>query len=195
MTILKQSVISLTSAQVFPGFLFSPQIRQPRDGEPRYRSCRGSGRQTVRRRPREKARERRPSVCKSLGLSVVSTTKADSHFVLICWPIMMRNEQGDRREGRGDERECWTSAFRSLGSGLDRHKHPFCQTETPAVLQMGSVIWSHLVYNVRPQNSPSLFDAIIWKSRKRSTPLLLAAVEVPSFSVCVCNSSRGIILE
>lgn len=23
----------------------------------------------------------------------------DSHFVLICWPIMMKNEQGNRKEG------------------------------------------------------------------------------------------------
>lgn len=45
----------------------------------------------------------RPPAGKSLGLSVVSTTKADSHSVLICWPIMMKNEQGNHREGRGRE--------------------------------------------------------------------------------------------
>lgn len=149
--------------QVFPCFLFSVQIRQPWDWEPRYCRCRDSRRQTVRQRPREKAKER-PPVGKSLGLSVVSTTKADSHFVLICWPIMMKNEQGNHRVGPGREgmlNICFQKFWFWVELGWT--EYPFCQIETPAVPQMGSVIWSHLVYYVWPQKSLSLFDPIIWK--------------------------------
>lgn len=77
-------------------------------------------------RKQERKRER-PPVGKSLELSAVSTTKADSHFVLICWPIMMKNEQGNHREGvrgtRGNAEHLLSEVW-ALGWSLDGHKYP-----------------------------------------------------------------------
>ena len=99
----------------------------------------------------------------------------------------MNRATTERVQGMRGNAEHLLSEVSALGLSLDGHKYPFCQTETPAVVQMGSVIWSHLVYNVWPQKSPSLFDPFIFKSQRLSTPRLRVltwktALQMPSFS-------------
>lgn len=99
-----------------------------------------------------KREQERPPVGKSLGLSVVNTTKADSHFVFICWLIMMKNEQGNRREGLGMRRNAdhLLSEDSVRGRAWMDTSTPFVKYKIPAVSQMGSAIRSHLVLYVWP---------------------------------------------
>lgn len=134
-----------TSAELFPGFLFSAQIRQPWDGESRY--CRWRQLETDSQTETQRESKERLPVGKSLGLSVDSTTKAASHFVLICWAIMikknkMKRATTERVFGRAGNAEHLLSGVLVLGwAWMDTSTPSFCPIETPAVSQMGSVIW------------------------------------------------------
>lgn len=148
-----------------------------------------------------KREQERPPVGKSLGLSVVNTTKADSHFVFICWLIMMKNERGNRREGPGMRRNA-----EHLLSG-DRLWVELGWTQVPLLSNIKfqlfhrwgrllGPIWCFMCGHKRVQASFILF------SRRLSTPPLCgftwkAAVEMPTFCylfllislMCVCHTS------
>lgn len=116
MWLLLSNLLSVpTSAELFPGFLFSAQIRQPWDGESRY--CRWRQLETDSQTETQRESKERLPVGKSLGLSVDSTTKAASHFVLICWPIMIKKKKkwrGQPQRGSSDEQGTLNICFQEF---------------------------------------------------------------------------------
>lgn len=141
----------------------------------------------------QKLKQQRTSVGKTVGLSMFTTAKAASHFVFICWLIIMKNEEGNCREGSGSREGMPNICFRRILGWIQlgwTQVSPLSNIKFQLFHRWGRLLgpsWCIMCGHTRVQAS------FILVSRRFSTPLCdftwKAAVDMPPFSyLCLLNS-------